>query len=125
MSTKRNSIRQLRGRSWIIQDHLPTLHPLIKTKQEIMKESVTTRPPYIKALSINERLNLLKRAMTVHYGNRMLFMLESSVREWCYKLEIPVIKCKLECYTNVAVFLHLTYLVGHDSKYAKIRVNLR
>lgn len=89
-----------------------------------MKELVTTRPPYIKALSINERLNLLKRTMTVHYGNRMLFMLESSARKWCYKLEIPVVKCELECHTD-AVFLHLTYLVGHDSKFVKIRVNLR
>ena len=99
--------------------------PVNQTKQEIMKELVTTRPPYIKALSINERLNLLKRAMAVHYGNRMLFMLESSARKWCYKLEIPVVKCKLEFYTDVVAFLNLTYLVGHDSKYAKIRVNLR
>lgn len=90
-----------------------------------MKELVTDRPPYIKVLSINERLNLLKRAMTVHYGNRMLFMLESSARKWCHKLEIPVVKCELECYTDVVAFLHLTYSVGHDSKYAKIRVNLR
>ena len=90
-----------------------------------MKKLVTVRPPYIKALSMNERLNLLKRAMTFHYGNRMLFMLKSSARKWCHKLEIPVIECELECYSDVAVFLHLTYLVGHESKYAKIRVDLR
>ena len=125
MLIKRNFIKQLRDKSWIIQDYLPTLHPLIKTKQEIMKESVTARPPYIKALSINERLNLLKRAMTVHYGNRILLMLEYSAREWCYKLEIPVVKCRLKCCTDTVVFLHLTYLVGHGLKYSKIRVNLR
>lgn len=89
-----------------------------------MKNLNPNRHPYIKGLSIQERINLVKKALNIHYSRKMLFGLESTAKKWLYKLEIPVVDYRIDRSPWTFDFIP-TIQVGHENKEVVIRVYIK
>lgn len=71
--------------------------------------------------NITQQLQLIRRAASIYYGNRILFGLESSVKKWLIKKDLPYIINGAE-YTPWDVTIHL---ISRDPNYPPVSFSFK
>ena len=92
-----------------------------------MKNSKVNYPQYVKELSMAQKFMLLCRALNIHYGKRILIMLEDTAQKWCEKLGISIFKMRVvfEGFGDKAAVLYITYRGEAGLREVSCRINLR